>query len=64
MSISATFVPALMTSIFQAATNLVRKRLKPLRLPTTGYEIVNQNVLLEEEKLDDFKEGIYYPVNI
>jgi serine/threonine-protein kinase SRPK3 len=25
---------------------------------------VNRNVLLEEEKFDDFKEGIYYPFNI
>ncbi|TVY37631.1 Serine/threonine-protein kinase [Lachnellula occidentalis] len=53
-----------MTSIFQAARNLFRKPLKPLRFPTAGYEVVNQNVLLEEEKYDDFKEGIYYPVNI
>ncbi|TVY45143.1 Serine/threonine-protein kinase [Lachnellula subtilissima] len=53
-----------MNSIFQAARNLVRKPLKPLRFPTARYEFVNQNILLEEEKFDDFKKGIYYPVNI
>ncbi|KAE9371886.1 CMGC protein kinase [Stipitochalara longipes BDJ] len=53
-----------MTSIFQAARNLVRKPLKPLRFPTAGYEVVNKNVLLEEEKFDDFKKSKYYPVNI
>jgi serine/threonine-protein kinase SRPK3 len=53
-----------MTSMFQAARNLVRKPMKPLRFPTAGYEVVNQNVLLEEERFGDFKKGIYYPVNI
>ena len=43
---------------------MVRKPLKPLRFPTSGYEVVHQNVLLEEEKFDDFKKGIYYRVNI
>jgi hypothetical protein len=64
ISISAVFVPALMTSIFQAARNLVHKPLKPLGLPTAGHEIVNQNVLFEEEKFVDFKEGMYCFVNI
>jgi hypothetical protein len=53
----------MMTSILQTARNLIRKPLKPLRFPTSKYGVVQQNVLLEEEKFD-FKKGIYYPVDI
>jgi serine/threonine protein kinase len=53
-----------MTSIFQAAKNLFRRPLKPLQFPTAGYTIVGQNVLLEEQQFDEFKKGVYYPVNI
>jgi len=53
-----------MTLMFQAARNLIRKPLKPIQFPVAGFEVVNRNILLEEEKFDDFKEGIYYPVNI
>lgn len=53
-----------MAWMFQVAKNILRKPLNPLQFPTTGYEVVNQSVLLEEEKFNDYKKGIYYPVNI
>jgi serine/threonine-protein kinase SRPK3 len=53
-----------MLSVFQAVRHLFRKPLKPLRFPTAGYEVVSENVLLEEELFDHFKTGTYYPVNI
>jgi serine/threonine-protein kinase SRPK3 len=53
-----------MTSIFQIARNLFQRPLKPLRFPTAGYEVVSQNVFLEEEQFNEFKKGIYYPTNI
>ena len=53
-----------MNSIFKAARKLFRKPMEPLRFPTAGYEVVSEDVLLEEEQLDHFKTGTYYPVNI
>ena len=53
-----------MNSIFKAARKLFRKPMEPLRFPTAGHDVVSEDVLLEEEQLDHFKTGTYYPVNI
>lgn len=36
----------------------------PLRFPTTGFDIIRQDVVVEEQMFDRFKAEIYYPVNI
>ncbi|ROT35114.1 kinase domain-containing protein [Sodiomyces alkalinus F11] len=36
----------------------------PLRFPTAGFEVLPATELLEEERLEEFKTGCYYPVNI
>lgn len=53
-----------MTSIFQTARALFRKPLSQLRFPTSGFEVIPANVLLEEEQFEEFKGGVYYPANI
>lgn len=35
-----------------------------MRFPTTGCEIVDPAIILEEEQFDELKTGVYYPVNI
>ncbi|KAI9654918.1 MAG: hypothetical protein M1821_005671 [Bathelium mastoideum] len=35
-----------------------------LTFPTTDFDIVADNYILEEERFDDFQNGKYYPVNI
>jgi hypothetical protein len=52
-------------STFKLARSLFgRKPWTPLGFPTFDFEIVKDNVLLEEEQLDDFEKGACYPVNI
>ncbi|KAK3687957.1 kinase-like domain-containing protein [Podospora appendiculata] len=41
-----------------------RKPLVPLVFPTSGFELVPESEVLEEEMFDEFKSGQYYPVNI
>ncbi|KAM0738095.1 hypothetical protein ACQRIT_007287 [Beauveria bassiana] len=54
-----------MTSILRWAQQLTRKTpLQPLRFPTTGFDIIPDSALLEEEQLDEFKEDKYFPVQI
>ena len=36
----------------------------PYTFPRTGFEIVPESEVLEEERLNQFKNGLYYPVNI
>ena len=43
---------------------LRRSPAAPLRFPTTGFEVIPANQLLEEEQFDEFKAGNYCPVNI
>lgn len=38
--------------------------LPPLQFRTTGFDIVSEKQVLEEDRFDDFKAGLYYPVNI
>lgn len=37
---------------------------KPLRFPTTGFDLVPSSEKLEEERFDNFATGNYYPVFI
>ncbi|KAM3498144.1 hypothetical protein MY10362_008522 [Beauveria mimosiformis] len=41
-----------------------RAPLAPIQFPTTGFEVIPANVLLEEEQYDDFGTGNYCPVRI
>lgn len=41
-----------------------RAPLSPLHFPTAGFPVVSDSVLLEEQHLDKFKAGQYYPANI
>ncbi|KAF7187460.1 Serine/threonine-protein kinase SRPK [Pseudocercospora fuligena] len=36
----------------------------PLRFPTTGFETFGADVLLEEETLEEYRRGLYYPVRL
>lgn len=51
--------------MFKFAKALFRKEPWPrLRFPTTGFDLVSETTVLQEEQLDEFKKGHYYPVNI
>jgi serine/threonine-protein kinase SRPK3 len=51
--------------MFELAKSLFRDPpWPPLRFPPTGFEVVGENVILEEEQLEESKRGLYYPVNI
>ncbi|KAF7563996.1 hypothetical protein G7046_g120 [Stylonectria norvegica] len=41
-----------------------RKPLQAFKFPATGYKTIKPSYVLEEEQLDEFKAGRYYPVNI
>jgi hypothetical protein len=54
-----------MTSILRWVRALTRRApLAPLQFPTSGFDIIPQHVVVEEEQFDEFKAGLYYPVNI
>ncbi|KJZ70226.1 hypothetical protein HIM_10374 [Hirsutella minnesotensis 3608] len=54
-----------MASIIRWARALTRTApLVPLRFPASGFTIVDKSVLLEEENLEGFSSGQYFPVNI
>lgn len=54
-----------MASLLKHAKSLFRKPACPiLEFPTSGFEIVDDNALLEEEQLHGFKQGLYYPVKL
>ncbi|KAI4704940.1 hypothetical protein J4E89_009525 [Alternaria sp. Ai002NY15] len=51
--------------MFKLAKSLFRRQPWPqLKFPTSGYEVVSDAVLFEEEQLQEFHRGFYYPVNI
>ncbi|KAJ8116979.1 hypothetical protein OPT61_g1714 [Boeremia exigua] len=51
--------------MFKLAKSLFRRQPWPqLRFPTTGFEVVSDTALFEEEQLEEFHRGVYYPVNI
>jgi len=45
-------------------SSLRRTPLLPLHFPSSDFPRVSDSVLLEEEHLDGFKAGQYYPANI
>lgn len=56
-----------MASLLRWARSLVAVRrdpLSPLRFPLTGFDTIPQEVVVEEQLLDGFRAGLYYPVNI
>jgi serine/threonine-protein kinase SRPK3 len=36
----------------------------PFRVLNSGFEVIKNDVLLEKEHLEDFRKGVYYPINI
>jgi serine/threonine-protein kinase SRPK3 len=51
--------------MFRLAKSLLGRQPWPqLKFPTSGFEVLSDAVLLEEEQLEDFNRGVYYPVNI
>ncbi|EFQ86981.1 hypothetical protein PTT_17633 [Pyrenophora teres f. teres 0-1] len=51
--------------MFKFAKSLFRRQPWPqLKFPTSGFEVVSDVVLFEEEQLEEFHRGVYYPVNI
>lgn len=55
----------LTNSMFKLVRSLFRGRPWPqLHFPSTDFHIVGDAVSLEEEQLENFKRGVYYPVNI
>ncbi|KAK7429441.1 hypothetical protein QQZ08_004033 [Neonectria magnoliae] len=54
-----------MAFVLKWARGLTRRApLVPLRFPTSGFKVVPDSVLLEEQHFDEFKAGHYYPMNI
>ena len=35
-----------------------------MRFPASGFEVVNNSEVLDEERFEGFKAGRYYPLNI
>ena len=51
--------------MLKLAKSLFRRQPWPqLKFPTSGFEVVSDAVLLEEEQLEEFQRGIYFPVKI
>lgn len=54
-----------MTSLLRLAGKVLRRSpAKPIVFPSVGYEVVPADVPLEEETLEPFGHGHYYPVHI
>lgn len=59
------FEPKIMASILNFTKTWFRKKpLTALRFPTSGFDVVRNDVALEEERFEEFQKGLYYPVNI
>ncbi|KAF1919640.1 kinase domain-containing protein [Ampelomyces quisqualis] len=51
--------------MFKIIKSLFRRQPWPhLKFPTSGFEVVSDAVVHEEERLEEFNRGFYYPVNI
>ncbi|RMZ72434.1 kinase domain-containing [Pyrenophora seminiperda CCB06] len=51
--------------MFKLAKSLFKRQPWPqLKFPTSGFQVVSDAVLFEEEQLKEFHKGFYYPVNI
>ena len=54
-----------MASFLKWVRNPIRRAPSPpIRFPTSGFEIVNDSEVLDEERFEGFKTEQYYPVNI
>ncbi|KAK4129481.1 hypothetical protein N657DRAFT_652860 [Parathielavia appendiculata] len=54
-----------MRSVLKWARVLTRRApLALLRFPTTGFEIISPEVVVEEQHVEKFKAGLFYPINI
>ncbi|KAJ4989347.1 serine/threonine-protein kinase SRPK3 [Stagonosporopsis vannaccii] len=54
-----------MDVIFRLTRNLFRRTpWTELRFPTSGFEIISDEYLLEEEALEEFESGAFYPTTI
>lgn len=54
-----------MTTLLRWVRGLSRRvPLTPLRFPTTGFDVINDPYIIEEEQFDEFEKGHFYPVRI
>ncbi|ROT39615.1 kinase-like protein [Sodiomyces alkalinus F11] len=54
-----------MKSLLNVVRNSFRRApFTPLQFPTTGFSVIKDPFILEEEQFHEFKAGKYYPVNI
>ena len=54
-----------MTSLLRRTRALFRRSQWPkLQFPKTGFKIIDDDCVLEEESIAGFRKGVYYPVNI
>lgn len=54
-----------MKSFVNLVKNTFRKTpLTPLRFPSTGFSVIKDPYILEEEQFEEFKSGQYFLVNI
>jgi hypothetical protein len=54
-----------MAFVLRWAMNSIRRAPSPpMRFPASGFEVVNDSEVLDEERFEGFKTGRYYPVNI
>lgn len=51
--------------MFKLAKSFFRRQpWLPLKFPASGFEVISNGVWFEEEQLEEFYRGVYYPVNI
>ncbi|KAI1382970.1 kinase domain protein [Hypoxylon trugodes] len=54
-----------MAALLRWARNAFRRApLTPLRFPTTGFDVIDDSYVVEEEHFDKFQKGYFYPVKI
>ena len=53
-----------MATLARYARRLLRGSLSPRQFPTTGFEIIDNTQLIEEETLEHYTPEEFYPVRI
>jgi serine/threonine-protein kinase SRPK3 len=53
-----------MSALLRTARRFVRKPLTPRQFPTTGFEVIGNSRLVEEENWEWYKPEEFYPVRI
>ncbi|KAL6307087.1 CMGC/SRPK protein kinase [Sparassis latifolia] len=53
-----------MSSLLRAARRLVRRPLPPRLFPTSGFEVIDNSCLVEEETWERYRPDEFYPVRI